>query len=180
VIDRVRVGSADTGSPSGRYEPPVMLSLWVSDIDERPGDAGCPACLATPCGATGRRRFAHPASPAVCCAAACAPRPACHPLGAVEGAGEPVQDKSPENASSHWLERLYTLTCVYPAPLNGAQPPAVRNGSAQYLTGLEVGAHVSGIGRNDRCRLLRLLGSTAKRGGRSAGPGHNLCSRPAD
>jgi hypothetical protein len=36
-------------------------------------------------GATGRKRFADtPAFAAVCCAAACAPRPACHPPGAVE------------------------------------------------------------------------------------------------
>ncbi len=78
-------------------------------------------------GATGRKWFADPASPAVRCAAACAPLSACHPPGAVEAAGVRAGLFTTSPRRTHRLvgSRRYSRSaCIHTAPLNGDRPPA--------------------------------------------------------
>ncbi len=88
------------------------------------------------------KRFADPASPAGVGRQPAHRGPAFHPLGAVEAAGARAglfRTSSRKCASCGWLERLFTLARIHPAPLNGVWPSSMRDGCMQYLSGLNAG-----------------------------------------
>ena len=120
--------------------------------------------------ATGRKRFADPASPAVCCAAARAQRPIFHPPGAVglaagvrAGLFRTSPRKTPHLVDGVTVSREALHARLHPSravehrdcPPCGMDDCIIR----QVRTW---GTHRSGIGRIDPCSALNWFGSTAK------------------